>query len=269
MKPAGWHRASWALTWLVSLQVALLMPLQSCQPGDAVRAAHHVRYVLEWKRGTVRDLAPAGGWEVVNDLGFTVRVTRAYVVSRSIELVPCAPRAVSLRRLERFFSPPPALAGHGTSADPSASPRAEVESLAPAAPRELARVYPGARTYCRAHYLMARADAHAAALPADVDMIDRTLRIAGHVQPPDAAGFTPFAVATAVANGTLVDLHTTGVAGLDSGRASAVIVVRRNLDTIFDRVDFGTMTEKRMAREILHNLIAGVEIEVRVDPDEP
>ena len=107
------------------------------------------------------------------------------------------------------------------------------------------------------------ADSEAAGLPVDIDMVDQTLRIEGTFQRPDASGFAPFSIATAIANGKLFAL----TARLETASASAVIAVRRNLDTIFDRVDFAAMPEKRIAREILQNLVDGTEIDVRVNRD--
>jgi hypothetical protein len=267
MKHVRRDGALWVSVCLALSQIALVLPLQSCTGNDGSDGASHpVRYVLEWKRSKVRDLAPQEGWEVVNDLGFTVRVTRAYLVSRSIELVPCTPQApkLSLRDAwDELIGPRPAFAGHSTVADPSASTSAQVESLQRADTSRLPALYPGAQRYCHAHYLIARADTQATGLPADVDMVDQTLRFDGEFQRPGATTFEPFTVRTAVANGKLVVFGNLTDGALDTGRNAAVVIIRRNLDTVFDRVDFSTMNEKRIAREILQNLIDGVEIDVR------
>jgi hypothetical protein len=71
-----------------------------------------------------------------------------------------------------------------------------------------------------------------------------------------------------VANGKLFDLAarppSPAPLRIDTANESATVIVRRNLDTLFDRVDFASMNERRMAREMLQNLIDGTEVEVRV-----
>lgn len=267
-KPVRHNGRRWAFICLAFVHAALLFPLQSCSRDSATdRDLHPLRYVLDWKQSKARALAPQLGWEVVNDLGYTVRVTRAYLVSRSIELVPCDPQArkVALPALlDTLIGPRPAFAGHSNIADPSASQSAQVESLQQASARQLSAVFPGAQRYCQAHYLVARADPQASGLPADVDMVDQTLRFEGTFQQPGRDTFEPFSVSTAVANGKMLPLTRSPEGALDTGRDAATIIFRRNLDTLFDRVDFSAMPEKRIAREILRNLIDGVEVEVRV-----
>lgn len=263
MKHARLHRVAIGIAWLVTFQVILVL---SGQSGAQPAKTRGVSYVLEWKRDRARSVAAHAGWEVTNDLGFAIRVTRGYLVTRGIELVPCDPRspAASLRDgLNILFAPRPAFAGHTAVADPSALPVAQVESLLDVSTTQPATRYPGAQAYCQAHYLIARADPQATGLPADVDMVDQTLRIEGTFQRPGDTTVEPFSIVTSVANGKLFDLAQR----LDTGRESAVVVVRRDLDPIFDRVDFVAMPAKRIARELLQNLIEHTEIEVRVSRD--
>jgi hypothetical protein len=225
-----------------------------------------VSYVLEWKRERARALPADGGWEITNDLGYVVRVARGHLVTRSIELVPCdvRPPTVSWRNaIDLLLAPRPAYAGHTAVADPSAIQNAEVESLLAAAARRPPMRSPGVQVYCQAHYLIARAAPEAVGLPAEIDMVDQTLRIEGTFRRPASAAFEPFSIVTSVANGKLFDLAER----LDTERASAVVVIRRDLDTMFDRVDFAAMPAKRIAREVLQNLIDDTEIELRVSRD--
>jgi hypothetical protein len=210
--------------------------------------------------------------EITNDLGYRVRITEGYLVTRDIELVPCDPKppaALSLLDLPAtFLGARPAWAGHSGVADPSATKRAQVESLLDRQALEIGTVEPGAQSYCRLHYLVARADSATAGLPADTDMVDQSLDVSGSFA-RDESGPQTFRLRTAIANGVLVDLRRPGSSHptpLDTGRESATIVVRRRFDTLFHRIDFAAMDEKRMARELLQNVIEGVEIELQVEP---
>jgi len=251
--------------------VSLVLLSAGCARKEAdTPPPHSVSYVLEWKRSKMEQAPDGAGWEVTNDLGYRVQVTRGYLVTRSLELIPCnpVPPAVSLlERIGDLLGPRPAYAGHSAIADPSATKTATVESLLNPRSHAVATLYPGAQKYCQAHYLIARADPAATGLPSEVDMVDQSLRLEGRFQRPGESQETPFTVVTAVANGKLFDLpRNQGQEGgaLNTGGESATVVVRRDLDTIFDHVDFANMPDKRIGREVLQNLINSAEIEVRV-----
>ena len=55
------------------------------------------------------------------------------------------------------------------------------------------------------------------------------------------------------------------ILALDTSINSATVVVRRNLDTLFDRVDFATMDGKRIGREMLQSLIDGSTMEIVIE----
>ena len=244
-----------------------------CSRNDhAPSPAHGVSYVLEWKKTKVEQSPAGDGWEVTNDLGYRVGLTRGYVVTRSLELIPCnpVPPISLLRRLGNFIGPRPAYAGHSAIADPSATKKAEVESLLNPQPHSVATLYPGPQKYCQTHYLIARADQSANGLPADVDMVDQSVRLEGWFRRPGVNDRTPFAVATGIANGKLFELprrQDQPSLALNTESASGVILVRRDLDSIFDHVDFANMDAKRIGREVLANLINNAEIELQVKLD--
>jgi len=245
-----------------------------CSRGSAppVRTDHTVRYVLEWNSSTVAP-GSGGAFEVTNDLGYRVRVTRGYVVSRDLELSPCAIKppptvAFLLESIESLLAPRPAYAGHTGIADPSSTKIAQVESLLDVQPHAGGTVHPGAQTYCQAYYLIARADRDASGLPAEIDMVDQSVYVEGTFRRPGGSADEPFIVKTGVANGTLINLTAGGAAvRLNTGTQSAQVTFRRSRDTLFNRVDFATMAEKRIGREMLQNLISSVAVELRVEPD--
>ena len=258
--------------WKTLVAAGLVLAGAGCSPTASAPPVHSVRYVLEWKRSNVTE--EPDGWDVTNDLGYRVHVTRGYVVTRSLELIPCnpAPPPVSLLdAITDLLGPRIAHAGHSAIADPSATKTAEVESLLSPRAHTAATLQPGAQKYCQLHYLIARAEPSATGLPSEVDMVDQSVRIEGSFQPPTGESSpTLFALVTAVANGRLFDLPRRGQESfaLDTGTASGVVVVRRNLDSIFNHVDFANMNERRLGREILQNLINDTEIELEVHGDE-
>ncbi|MBI3782065.1 MAG: hypothetical protein HY270_01550 [Deltaproteobacteria bacterium] len=256
----------------VAVASSLLLAAGCSRNQAETRPAHGVSYLLDWKKSKVEEAAGAG-WEVTNDLGYRVHVSHGYLVTRSLELIPCnpVPPPVSLLdRLDDVIGPRRAYAGHSAIADPSATKNAEVESLLSPQSHYAATLYPGAQTYCQAHYLIARADRQATGLPTEVDLVDQSLRIEGWFRQPGQAQEQSFTVVTAVANGRLFDLPRAAsheAFALDTASESGVVVVRRDLDTIFDHVDFSVMNDKRIGREVLQNLINATEIELRVNHD--
>jgi hypothetical protein len=259
--PMPRHSRSPILRMLV---LAFCLAATGCSRNDA-GAVHKISYVLEWKRAAVA--ARPDGWEVTNDLGYRVGVTGGYLVTRSLELVPCNPMPpiALLREIGDFLAPHPAYAGHSMIADPSALKNADVESLLNPQSHSPATMYLGPQEYCQAHYLIARADPAATRLPTDADMVDKTLWLEGWFQRPADSRRVPFSVVTAVANGRSFNLPA-GADGavLNTGSVSAEIIVRRNLESIFDHVDFANMDAKRIGREVLANLIDDTEVELRV-----
>jgi len=259
--------------WLALTVMGVLLNAGCSRHDSAQPLTRSVRYVLEWKMSKVEETPGAAGWEITNDLGYRVHVTRGYLVTRSLELIPCnpvPPLAALLKRIGDRIGPRPAYAGHSAIADPSATKNAEVESLLSPRSHAVATLYPGPQKYCQAHYLIARADPSATGLPSEVDMVDQSLRLEGWFRRPGDSQETPFTVVTAVGNGKLLDLPRglgEGSCALNTASTSGVVVVRRNLDTIFDHVDFANMPDKRIGREVLQNLINDTEIELQVNHD--
>lgn len=258
---------------LAALALAAGLLTAGCSRNDAAPPpAHSVSYVLEWKKTKVEQGSAGGAWELTNDLGYRVGLTRGYVVTRSLELIPCnpVPPISLLHRLGDFIGPRPAYAGHSAIADPSATKAAEVESLLDTQPHPAGTLPLGPQKYCQAHYLIARAEPSANGLPVEVDLVDQSVRLEGWFRPPGIEEQTPFAVATGIANGKLFELprrQGQPSLALDTATASAVILVRRDLDSIFDHVDFAKMDAKRIGREVLANLINNAEIELQLKPD--
>ncbi len=228
-----------------------------------------MRYQLDWVQDGVARSADGAGWEVTNDLGYRVHLTRGYLTSYSMELVEC-PKAASptpLAAIERL--PWPAIigiawAGHlsGTP-NPAAIHPMQVESLTAPAARAVGSVLLQPQPYCQLHYLVARAGHDSPGLPSDLDMVDATLHVEGTYRAPGSPTAAPFMLHTPAANGGLFD-HTASGAALhvDTGRAAVRVTVRRHLGKIFDGVDFTKMSTRMVAGQILKSLIDHVEVTV-------
>ncbi len=209
-----------------------------------------ITYTLDWSWG---DAAPnADGWVVTNDLGFEIHVTRGYLVSYSVQLVPCDSAAETAGwhwlRLKR------ANAGHGgETPDPSNPGQHYVESIAAGRPLTLGPVN-AAANYCKVHYLIARGEAHSEGLAADVDMVGLTLFLEGTWRAPDGPQ-TPFTLQTAKPTAILPALEPP----VDTAKVGAAITITRDLSTLFDGVTF----DEGAPDQVLTNLKNGLRVALR------
>jgi hypothetical protein len=250
--------------------------LSGCSHSPPSPTAHRVRYQLDWVLDGVRKTADGKAWEVTNDLGYRVRVTRGYVTSYSMELVECPKNtaATPLARLGTLLWPVvegTAYAGHLTGTpNPAAIHPMQVESLTEPVPHEVGTVLLAPQAYCQLHYLVARAGRDAPGLPADLDMVDTSLHIDGTYQAPGTAADVPFTVQTASAYGALFDHAVNSAAPIhvDTGRSALEVTVRLRLGKIFDGVDFVKMTDRMVAGQVLRSLVNHAEVEIKsVDED--
>jgi hypothetical protein len=253
--------------------LVLLMVSCTRSPDGGPRSAHGVRYVLTWKADGSMAQAGSTSRTLVNDRGYTIRLTRGYLVTRSMELVEC-PKTVSAGWIESplalLLHPQPAYAGHSIGTpNPAAITTPHVESLLDVASSTAGSVSLAAQHYCQVHYLIARADTTTVNLPHDVDMVDASLHLEGFSRSPTAPEEQPFVLRTTAANGTLVDLFPPGHYGdpqakfrLDTGTQGAEVIFRRNLDRLFDGVEFAGMTDRLKVQQVLKNAIDTMEVEV-------
>jgi len=256
----------------VAVCVLVTVLAGACGPrpaAPALRTAHRVEYRLDWVWERATATSDGAAWEVVNDLGYRVRVTRGYVVSYSMELVECpkerTPISVgSLGRLPRSIFESTAFAGHASGTpNPAAIHPMQVESLTAPRARDAGTVTLAPQTYCQLHYLVGRASRDAAGLPPDLDMVDTSLHIDGTYVAPGASTTVPFVIHTAAAYGALFD-HAAHMPAIrvDTGSNGARVVVRRHLGSIFDGVDFAQMRPPVMASQTLKALIDHVDVQI-------
>ena len=251
--------------------LALLLLGGGCQqsPPPPSPAPHQVRYALAWARDDVTALPGGAGWTVTNDLGYVVRVTRGWVTSYSMELVECPKEALSraARAGALVWSTleGEAWAGHATGTpNPAAIRPMQVESLLEPVDREVGAVTLAPQSYCKLHYLLARAGREAPGLPAEVDMVDTSLHVDGSYRAPGASANTPFSIHTALAYGALFEHAGRDATALhvDTGIRGATVAVRRHRGRMFDGVDFAHMTERAVALQVLRALVDHADVEV-------
>ncbi len=246
------------------------------RPEPAPPAAGEVRYVLDWDDSGL-DVAADGRWRVVNDLGIEFAIERGWLTSYSAQLVPCwliegtarrPARSIldGLWRLDRLWTlfGGVAHAGHDDEADPSLFEIPHVEALVNRRPLVLATVrgVPG-ETYCKAFYLVARADDDAVGAPAEVPYDRVSLYLEGTWR---ADGETrPFLVSTDLNIGRNLDLYVGDAAlRVDPSQTGVEVVVYRRIAGWFDGLDpAGYADDVALARALMPQVVAALRAELR------
>jgi hypothetical protein len=222
-----------------------------------------VRWTLDWElEGTSAN--GSEGFEVVNDLGYRVRVEAGWIGSWGATLVECADEGMNREQVVELGVASPWLIAEGHASgddDPSAWVFAVVESLTEqrivgADPIEL----PAAR-YCEVHYLIAPISeasegfAEAAAALAQVDaeasLVDASVVIVGSWEPPGGGPATPFVLRSEQSYGKILALDPSAV---DQDGVDVEVVVRRELASMFDQVEFASAEPEAAAWQAVGNL---------------
>jgi hypothetical protein len=200
---------------------------------------------------------------IVNDLDYTVVLEEAWVVSYSAQLLPCSETAAApvseLRRLARgaiaAIAPVrPAWAGHGDSSDTTTAP-GTAENLVSAdeivqPDRAVAEV-----EYCRAHYLVARADTEVANVSSD-ELSRNSLVLHGTWNAADGASGR-VDVVSSLASGVYLDLPVP----IDVD-GPWTVTVSRDLGRLFDGIDFAAASENDIERAVLTSLVDHASVSV-------
>lgn len=246
---------------LLCLFVLPLGCVADATPREPGLWASSVEFVLAWDRSRVAERTD--GFEVSTDLGYTVRVRRAYLLQYSAALVDCSGVGgdvwddveVALRWLVESSV---ARAGHGDAEDASSVTAPTYLDLVATGPEKVygARAFDEAR-YCRFHHLVARAydDEIVAGAPADLALDGATVYLEGSYRSPGASEFQNFSVQTSVNYGALVDLPDALVGTLE-GQA-VTITLRRDLGSLFDGLAFDELEtlDEDIGRQVLRNLV--------------
>src|SRR5690242_3707636 len=105
---------------LPAICVAIALGAAFVCAAAAAETAKALRYQLSWQARKPQD-GPA--LLLGNNLGYRIRLNRAYLTNRNLELIPCqAPTPFSgLDMLQWLLSPSVAYAGHSATPDPSST----------------------------------------------------------------------------------------------------------------------------------------------------
>lgn len=210
--------------------------------GLSLRGAH---YVLRWSAEGA-EVRPDGSFTVVNDLGYTIDVRRAYLVSHSATLVPCAPATDAVATLGRWISPREARAGHGESADPSAVDAPRVERVGVFHDKDFGGALFAETRYCDAHYVIGRAWSGLWDNPEEHDMTGTTVYVEGSAHRPDMPS-RRFVIESALASGEMWPLPEPAA---DVGPCVEVSIERR-VRGWFDGIDFDGSDAEEIARDLV------------------
>jgi hypothetical protein len=226
-------------------------------PALALAACSSVSEVSEGLVLSVHAEAPAraadGSLTVVNDLGYIVRLDRAYLVSSSVEIFACEGAAARLWRR--------AVLGRAEAhalGSPTRLGTAFVEPLTGnEGSRPLGDIRPPPGRYCRVAYTASAADGDAVGLPTDLAVAGKTVYLAGTFR-RGAALPRPFTVASSVPFTVQMDIADTD---LFAATARPTLVVRKEADHWFDGVDFEGQPPRVIAAAVLENMRRSIRLE--------
>lgn len=193
-------------------------------------------YQFAWDRGEAKEAEQ--GWTLTNDLNYAITLEDGFVNSAVVQLVPCV-EAVGWWRVGTAY------AGHGDSVvDVSRWVGPVVEEVGfPAGRTTPLLIYN--QTYCQAHYLVAPDHTHN--LP--------TLVLSGTYTAPDSQEARPFTIESDLTWGQIIGLNRRGPGSIALEMGDSVtVVVQRELGSLFDGIDFQTISDSDLAKAVLRNL---------------
>ena len=203
-----------------------------------------VIYVTTWDRGET-STSDAGGWQVMTDLGYVVQVDAGYLVSYSTTLNECPHSHTLWERLLELLMPAVVYAGHGSEFDPAMVAQPIVEDLIVLEDAEWGRVTVNEPTYCEGHFLISNTNTES----------EFSLYIEGTYQRHGIDNAVPFTIESKLAWGTIGDLIASGEnVHAQIGNDPVTIQIVRQLDSMFDGIDFVEADFDLVGRDVLRNL---------------
>jgi hypothetical protein len=211
----------------------------------------------------VVDQTHRGGRQFVTDRGYGVTLTRAYVVVRTVQLVPCDATAQSFgRRVRDFFVLERSAFAHSTGV-PDFVGVASVDDLmlADGTTSDIGVMQVLDRDHCAVNVLLGPAPDSALHLPGDISMVGRTLHLEGSFRPPGGGDDKPLLIETSEALPRLVPISRLSLA---SGHATAQLtVVHFAYERWLDGMDLDAIDAEAAAAAVLRRAVAGLQAEVR------
>ena len=253
------HWGRLGVTCALTTAVMCAGPDARVTPEATQPEAGQIRYHLTWDWG---DAVPDDlGWRVTTDRGYAVHVTEGYLVTYSVQLAPCTEDDLgTASRWPTLFGAGEAWAGHGGPDDPSAWITGLVEPLASPVNTSLTPITVEPELYCRAHYLLARAETGALGLPEDIDMMGTSLYIKGTVARGDEPA-TTFTIWSTLPTGQLL-AWSEPATPIDVTDLGVDVTITRDLGRLFDGVEFATMSTESVEKTILLGLADRLTVEL-------
>lgn len=236
----------------------VVVPSLTCSGPDADAdeslTTGQVVYALVWDTDRItRD--GDGAWEVTNDLGYRIRLTSGWMVTYSVQLVPC-PETTLGSTLRRWLGSGSALAGHGSDNDVSLGGPPRVESLTRLEDLTLGPVGASGGSYCMTHVLIARGDAFTTAVSEGRVVDGVSLHLEGSWTPPTGGDPTPFSWETGSNRGGFNELEDP----FDSSSSGGRFTITRRPGELFDGIDMALADPALAPRAALKNLVLSLSL---------
>jgi hypothetical protein len=226
-----------------------LLALSACSSVSEVSEGLVLTVTAEPTAGRDAD----GTLTVDTDLGYQVRLSRAYLVSSSVEIYACQNLASRwggwlIGRAEAHVLGTPTRLG-----------TAFVEPLtgAAGASHALGEIRPPPDRYCRVSYTASAADKDAEGMPPDGVAAGNTVYLEGSYRRGDSPP-QPFTVSSSSPFTVSADLTTMDLFGAGP---TPTLVIRKRADHWFDGVDFQNHPARVISRSVLDNVQRSIRLE--------
>lgn len=230
------------------LLACLLLGLPACSTVSDLSAGVSIEVLSESPALPASDGRPS----MTNDLGYDVTLSRAYLVTTSLEVFPC--QSLAARLWERWIERPAmAHAGEG----PTRLGTAVVETLAANGNTlTLGEIRPPPGSYCHARYTAGPADRDAVGLTAGAPIAGNTIYLEGtFARGGDVQPFVASSDASLVADSELAPLT------LSQATPRSTLRIRKPIARWFEGVDFANQDERQRTVAILANISRSIVVE--------
>jgi len=210
----------------------------------------NVQFDLAWDTAGAK--VEDGHALIATDTGYEVELDRLTLTTYSVELMPCQPLPPPKKAAISFIGT--AWAGHQAGHPVTRTNKSGFEAPLTADTLTMDKIPVPDVAYCGAHYLIGRLlDPPPGMDPANT--VGFSLRAHGRYHKAGADTWTELTLDTPVAHGILLDFpDTTKGTRFKDGD---VLVVTRKLGPMFNGVDFQTMDEAAVVRQILRQVVSG------------
>ncbi|MEM9954065.1 MAG: hypothetical protein AAF846_20815 [Chloroflexota bacterium] len=246
------------LIYALSLIMVWSLPIMAFMRPDSPESSQ-LTYTLAWEWGDA--MQTETGWQVTNNLGYTIEVTEGYIVAYEAQLNACEHSHGWFNW--DWLTIPSVYAGHGDDSNDSSLRTSYVENIALPETTAWGTVNLAEPTYCEAFFLVARGATDTLNQPESVDMFATSIYLSGTVTAPDNDDAMPFTLQTQHANGTVQPfLQDEQSVHLALSYDDMEIAIVRSLDTLFDEIDFANDSSDDASFQVLRNLLNNTQFHV-------